>query len=100
MEIIVNVDGVERARLTWEGPLEGVAPDDIRLARKLKADGILWKELVTKRIAYASFDGRTYAIRTKAGPGASLPVKPSGPEAFRAMESDHPFNEACDWEAN
>jgi hypothetical protein len=97
MKIIVTVDGAERGSIEWDGPVEGVAPDDIRLARKLKADDALWKELVAKRIVGTTFSGSTCGVLTKAGSGAIPTAGPGGKESYRALESDHPFKEACDW---
>ncbi len=96
MNITVLVDGVERARIEWEGSVEGVLPDDIRFARKLKANVILWKELIAKRIAGTSFDGRVYTVYTKTGKGGSVLAAPAAKMRSRVLETDHPFLEACD----
>lgn len=95
MKINVIVDGAARAQIEWPHPIEGIMPDDIRLARLLKANEALWKELVSQRIAATSFDGKNLAVFTKSGKPQPK-ANPVAVQRHRAFESDHPFLEACD----
>lgn len=97
MEIPIIVDGALRGRIQWDGPIDQVLPDDIRIARKLKSQRELWDELVSKRIASIAFDGNSYTVHTKAGPGGAAAPRAAGSAQFRVLEPDHPFHEACDF---
>jgi len=102
-EIPVYVDGAKRGTIRWHGSAAGVAPDDIRLARKLKEIAPLWSELVESRVVRVAFDGEQLSLTTKAG-GKVFSAEffvireaDSGQAEVRPMDNSHPFLEICDF---
>lgn len=101
-KIEVFVDGARRAEIAWDGALEGVMPDDIRLARKLQAIEELWWELVEKRVVRVGFDGSRLSVITREG-GKVLSseffqiAKTAKDAGSRALEQDHPYMDICDF---